>query len=115
MASTVASMMPRERPAPAGMRRADDPRLAVAQQNRRAIGGENADGQPGLRRHDGVGLGHLAVLPWSVGHHRIGAVLLEDGEQASRLRAQELGHARPVLGHIGARRRASPGPQLSEA
>ena len=52
MAASVVSTTPRERALPAGMRRADDAGIAVREQDRRAIGGENAERDVRrLRRH----------------------------------------------------------------
>ena len=109
IALTVASTMPAS--APARMRGADDPGLGVAEQDGRAIRGEDADGETRFRGHDGVSFGQ--GLPRLLGHDRLGAVLLEDRERggspprpAIRRRARDFA---PVFRGV-----ARPGP-LSEA
>ena len=55
IAATVASMTPRERAAPAAMRRADHPGLGIDEQHRRAIRRQNAERDPRHAAHHAVG------------------------------------------------------------
>ncbi len=52
-------------PFPAGVRGADDPGSAIGQQDRRAIGGDHAQHQPGPVGDDGVGVRTLVIGPGS--------------------------------------------------
>src|SRR4029079_13288776 len=90
----------RQRATPAGMRRADDARLAVAEQDRGAICGQRADGEPGGSRDDGVGLWRLAVGPRRLHDHRLGAMDLVEPQQTVRRHAQPLRPPGAVLGDI---------------
>ena len=55
MAATVASMTPADRAAPAGMGGADHAGLGVGEQDRRAVGGDDAERDAGAVGHHGVG------------------------------------------------------------
>ena len=61
IAAIAWSVTPASRPAPAGMGRADHARLAVGQQHRRAIGGDDAEQQAGPVGDQRVGLRPLGM------------------------------------------------------
>jgi len=71
----------RERPAPAGVRRADDDRVMIGEQHRRAIGGENPEQQVGRVGDHRVGAGALTLRPGVIGDDDIGRVDLVDGRK----------------------------------
>ena len=101
MASTVASMMPPSAP----FQPACAAPITRASPSQNSTGAQSAVStpmaSPGVLRDDGVGLGRRVALPRRVGDHRIGAVLLEHGDEPAWLRAQQLGDTRAVLHHIG--------------
>ena len=96
----------RHRAAPAGMGGADHPGLGVAEQHRRAVGGDDAQGDAGPVGHHGVGAGAFAGGPGRGGVHHRRAVHLRQADQRGGLGADcrgRRGRGSP------ARRRASPG------
>src|SRR5262245_48232294 len=66
---------------PAGMRSADDAPFRIGEENGRAIGSEDGNGETGSCRDDGITLGRLQHVPRSVGNDNVGAVPLPRGEQ----------------------------------
>jgi len=104
-----------QRAAPAGMGGADHTGLGIGEQDRRAVGGENAERHPRPRRHHAIHPGAILRRPGSVHHPDVAAVNLMAAEQGLGAGAERGGGAGAVLAHALRRvRRAGPAIERGE-
>ena len=96
MAASVASRMPRDRAAPAGMCGPDHPGHAIGKQHRRTVGGDDAQHDTGPVGHHRIGMRSGAGRPRRLNRHRIGPMHLEQPNQRrhARRRARAATRAR---------------------
>ena len=92
-----------ERATPAGMGRADDACAVVDEEDRAAIGGRDADGQPGNFGNDCIGPRARIRAPRPLDGHDVRRMNLVGGEQVKRCDAERRRHAGAVFGDIARR------------
>jgi len=88
---------------PARMRGADDTRLAVGEQHRRAVGRKNSQCETGLARCHSVALRPFADRPGVCDDVHGGGMDLENRDEAIRLQSKMTGAAGAVFDHVRAR------------
>src|SRR5882724_1305223 len=88
---------PGQRAFPAGMRRADHPRVRIDKQYRSAVGRGDADRKPLGTRHDGVGLRPRRALPRPGRDHRVRGMDLMHVEKLLERNAHPLRHPAPIF------------------
>jgi hypothetical protein len=86
--------------APAGVGRADDFGVAVGEEDRRAIGGEDGNGEIWRGGDEGVGARAL-TLPWRVDENGGGGVNLMHAAEVIAIDAEGRGDAGAVFQHVG--------------
>jgi hypothetical protein len=82
---------------------ADDARLRVRQEQRPAVGGRHADGEPRPARDHGVGTRTRLARPGLVGHDHVGRMDLIGRQQTVGRNAERRRHAGAVLADLGRR------------
>ena len=103
-----------QRAFPAGMRRADDARLCVGEQDHAAVGAGDAERQARRRGHHCVAARPRVGRPVIGDRDRVGRMDLEGHREALGTNAERGGHPGAVLGDgLGASR--EPTPPLREA
>ena len=90
---------PRQRAFPARMRRSDDARALVGEQDHAAVGASHAERQAGGRRHERVAAGARAFRPQLGYGDRVGRVNLERHGETLRRRSERSRDPGAVLGH----------------
>src|SRR5665213_3323191 len=101
-----------ERAAPAGMGRADDARLGIGEQHRRAIRCQYAERDARHARHHGVGAAHRLAWPGRLDDDRFRAMHLLAGGEAGGRQVEHLHRAGAILDDM--RRRVGAGEAAIE-